>query len=325
MNFLNGIEYFFNMIYFPIVVIFGILANVIIIVVLSRKAFDKTPSRSLLRILAASDLLAVLGIIPYYGSAFGISLNSFVYYSNFCCKLAYFWLYYNPAVSSWLLVMISVERFIFIRYRKVTINQNRIFITCIVIFIFIWNLLIYTQIFANTELIESTNFTLKNISINNNSSLTNQSSRYFICDIINPEYKFILGWVDMSNSALFPFLINSISTILLIHSIIISRRKILANGNSRNNSALKKDIQFSLVIVTLNIAFIFLNMPINIFLLNGYHSNTMYLFLAAIFYFQFIFNILVYIFFNKIFKKELLKIFTVLKYLADKQTSFESK
>ena len=317
MNFLDGIEYFFSMIYFPIVVIFGILANVIIIVVLSRKAFDKTPSRSLLRILAASDLSAVLGIIPYYGSAFGISINSFVYYSNLCCKVAYFWLYYNPAVSSWLLVMISIERFISIRYRKVTLYQNKIFITCIVMFIAFWNLLIYTQIFANTHLIDAPS--------NDNSSLANQSSSDFICDMINPEYKFILGWVDMVNSALFPFLINSISTILLIESIITSRRKILANGNSRNNSALKKDIQFSLVIVTLNIAFIFFNMPINIFLLNGYHSNSLYLFLAAIFYFQFIFNILVYIFFNKIFKKELFKIFSVFKYLTNNQTSFESK
>ena len=64
----NAFQYFLDMICAPSIIIFGLIANLIIIMVLSRKAFDKTPSRNFLRVLAISDFSAILGMIPYYGS-----------------------------------------------------------------------------------------------------------------------------------------------------------------------------------------------------------------------------------------------------------------
>ena len=76
---------------------------------------------------------------------------------------------------------------------------------------------------------------------------------------------------------------------------------------------LKKDVQFSVIIIAMNVLFFVFNAPIFVYNLLlgavlGSGNDLLKLLFNVLYYGQYIFNILVYIFLNKLFKKELASI-----------------
>ena len=116
----------------------GIIGNVVIIFVLSRKRFKRFPSREYVLILTVNEIFGILTILPYYGSAFNIDM---LHLNNKTCKTFSYLSYTFVTFSSWLLVYINIERLATIKpYRAVAnLFQKKWFQTVILVIIFFWN------------------------------------------------------------------------------------------------------------------------------------------------------------------------------------------
>lgn len=138
MSSLEGFEFFLEVICPPFMLFIGIFGNIVIVAVLSRKKFRHNTSRNFLRVLAVNEMIAILTIVPYHGTAFNINL---LYLNDAACKAFSYLAYTFPAVSSWLLVYINIERLATIKpYRAVAnLFQKKWFQTVILVIIFFWN------------------------------------------------------------------------------------------------------------------------------------------------------------------------------------------
>ena len=285
-------NYFLTMICAPIMFIFGIIGNLLIILVFSRMSQEKNTAKNYFCALAAIDALNTVLIIVYHPDAFQ---SYFICISQFTCKLTDFMAYFLPASTSWLLVMIGIDRLALIKYRSIKIFEKRTFQFSMICSIFLWNFFVYVERFKFSYLdIQSLN--------NTNDSCNSIDS----CDIYDVSTTDILSWIDLANSTIIPFLTMITCSCLIIHSIYITRRKIQINKSKSAMVRFKKDIQFSITIILLDILFFIFNLPICVYSFFGFQSNSIFDSLDLLFSCQHVTNILIYIFLNSEFKKEFL-------------------
>ncbi len=93
-------------------------------------------------------MIAILTILPYHGTAFNINL---LYLNETACKTFSYLAYTFPAISSWFLVYINIERYVTIKpYRLATQLFKKVwFQITVLIGILVWNILINTgRLFA---------------------------------------------------------------------------------------------------------------------------------------------------------------------------------
>ena len=97
----------------PLLLAFGTCTNILSLLVLTRKRMIKHSTYSYLAILSVVDLTALyLGLIrDYLAHGFGIYMKS-----AFLCKIHSFLFYYTLDFSSWILVAVSVDRFLAITF-----------------------------------------------------------------------------------------------------------------------------------------------------------------------------------------------------------------
>ena len=97
----------------PMLLLFGTFTNILSLLVLSRKRMRKHSTYVYLAILSVIDLLALwLGITrDFLAHGFNIHIRAW-----WLCKLHSFFFYYLLDMSSWILVAVSVDRFIAITF-----------------------------------------------------------------------------------------------------------------------------------------------------------------------------------------------------------------
>ena len=111
-----------SFIYMVLLLLFGLFGNLIVMTVFSTKEFKRSPSRSIYKFLIIIDSITLVNTISI---EFLMSLN-FVYpnlnfkwwlYSEFLTK---FYFYISHTLNTaYLLVFISIEKFITIRYSNI--------------------------------------------------------------------------------------------------------------------------------------------------------------------------------------------------------------
>jgi len=205
-------------------------------------------------------------------------------------------------VSPWLLVYITVERYIAIQHNTITIFKQKNFQNFIIIFIFIYNLGIYSPMAILKQVFSEP--------INTTAMSFNQTDLYIYCDFAKPIQLKIMSTLDLINSALAPFFIMLAFSIALICVIFQKRLRILNMRSKRDKNRLIRDIRFALSSIMLNITFVTLNLPLclnNIFFPNA--SDFWYNVFLIIFYATFSINSYILAFFNSIFRNELLTMF----------------
>lgn len=140
MSSLDGLVFFLDVICPPFMLFIGIFGNIVVVTVLSRKKFRYNTSRNFLRILAINEMIAILTILPYHGTAFSFDL---LYSNDIACKIFSYLAYTFPSFSSWLLVYINIERLVTIKpYRKpVKYFQKKWFQILVLVVILVWNIL----------------------------------------------------------------------------------------------------------------------------------------------------------------------------------------
>ena len=172
--------------------------------------------------------------------------------SIYVCKIYLFISYVTGPLSPYLIVYISVERFVAFKYpsRKSIMRSKRNQVVYLA-FIIVYNFLLYLPIPIFFEI--------------SSGNSTNQTGNMKQCTFVNLEIQMILNLMDTVNRVLLPFILMIVFTVLLIFSIVRSSQRIAANlSRSKQNKRLKRDIKISISLIFINIFYILLALPISI-------------------------------------------------------------
>ena len=100
---------------YPAVSLFGLITNSISFVIFSRKRFQNTIFSTYFRLYLLFQTLNLI-LLPINKM---LELNNNVYFSkisNFTCKLRFFYPNFNLANAAWLLIIISIDRYLSISH-----------------------------------------------------------------------------------------------------------------------------------------------------------------------------------------------------------------
>ncbi len=143
--------------------------------------------------------------------------------SVYLCKIYWFICFVSAPFSPYLIVYISVERFVAFKYpSRKSIMRSKL------------NQLIYlTLIIVYNWLLYSTTAIFAEISSDNS---TNQTGYIKQCAFSNPEIGMILNLIDTVNRVILPFILMIVFTFLLIFTIVKSRQRICLHQIKTNGS-----------------------------------------------------------------------------------------
>ena len=284
-----------NYIFITILLIIGLLGNLIGLIVFSKLDTKRFSSRNIFISLAVVDTInmCILSV-----NLFLREKNIFMeLLSDLSCKLIKsLFSHAFEATSSWLLVFLSIDRFISIRFQNAIFNK-KISFQCIIIFsILILNLVVYTP---KAILNEHTTY-----------NISNQSN--FACQNKKYNTRIILEVIDFLNSTLIPFLLMLFFSIQLIYVIFKSRLRIIRITNQLARNRLRKDIKFAITSIILNFMFFIFNLPISLANFFSVEVNSdLFHIVIYIFFASFGVNFYILFFFNSLFRK---KVCSLLKF-----------
>ena len=275
-----------------VLLFFGLVGNSAGIVVFYRKKMKKITTNKIYRTMLFMDsFFLCTQIFQDSALSLGLDLRNL---STLSCKIRYYWNYSIGPVSPWLLVYITVERYIAIQHSRITLLKSENFQKITMVLILIYNLSIYSPMAILKQVFSKP--------LNSNAT-----ELYYFCDFFEPVQSTIMMTLDLVNSALAPFTIMLAFSIALICVIFKKRLRILDMRSKRDKRRLVKDIRFAFSSIMLNLTFVAFNLPLcltNIFF--PYVSGFLFNVFIVLFYCTFCINFYVLAFFNYIFRDELL-------------------
>jgi hypothetical protein len=266
---------------FPIlIIVLGTVDNILGLLVLNRKKLKKIGPVEMYKYLFIVGMANYPKILQCYLHNFGIYFENT---SVMACRLtSYFW-YTTDPLSPMILVYISIERFILIKYPNKRVILNKKINQYIYMIILIgFNLIINIWVVFDYDLINIQNLT--------KCASENKRSRYLL----------------ILNSHLIPYSLMITFTLLLIYSTFKSRRRVIANYTNRQNRTFKRDIKFALSSLSLNFIFILFNLPVSF---RSYFYPDLFLFFLYLHLFSFSINFYLLFIFNSLFRKQFLSFF----------------
>jgi len=280
---MSNFEYFLEVIYPASLIVSSLVANILVILVYSRRKFKKLPTRNILRLIALIDITSGLQLIKH------LLRNAYDYNiylaSRALCKLLNYISYTNSIVA-WLLVYISCERFLSIMHPKLN-NSLRKFQNIIVTLICVLNLSIYSQDLIYIDILIEENETYCHI-----------------LDLYQKPYE-VFSWYDLCNAVVIPFLLMSTLSVILIFSIfhVRSHMRVSFLASKRRR---RRDVRFSMTLILLNAVFITFNLPITIYLASNLfeYSDLWFNVFDDLYYTSFAVNFFIYLIVNSVFRKE---------------------
>jgi hypothetical protein len=237
-------------------------------IVFSRKKFHNTVFWVYYRALFFSDTFTLsISIFDYLQFFYGIFIETF---SSFLCK-SYFFLYsVMPATTSWILVVIGLDRMIsIIRPKKFSFKNKTKFQLTVCFLILMWNATYYIPVIVYNEQVEFV------FLINQ----TNTSDTFNSC-LIQIDYQDILVRVmEILNSVIIPFILMFIFTSTTIVFLFHSRKKITHSNFNNNNSATQRnsthlrDRKFAITSVAVNLFYLISVFPKTCMIVVFFNSN----------------------------------------------------
>jgi hypothetical protein len=278
-----------NLLFYIIIYIFifvcliGIIGNILSFIVFSRKKFQNTIFSTYFRILAICDLLTLLFRTEFFLSQF--QLTTLISFTEFLCKIHNFLIYLIPCLSIWILLLISLDRSLSILTpAKFLFRKKQMFQLLACLIISVYNILLCFPLFFTSTIEQTPKNSTSPLECNNQSVL--------------------IDLLQLASSAIIPFILMLISSILIIKTLFNSRK------NSNNSNRIKKkDIKFAFTSIGLNISFFILNFPLSLYLIISYFVEdnfTIHAFLSMLLYSHYCTLFFVSYFLNSTFKKEFL-------------------
>ena len=287
-----ALKYFLTMICPPLVLSIGLVGNLLVILVFSRRNMRRNKSNHYLRSLAVSDALASASVLIYFGQFMGIEP---LYLSATHCKALDALGYFVCANSNFILGMVSIDRLALIKYKQFVFIHKPAFKLGFVAALYTTNLTIY-------GLLRAMNVNLM--------TFVEDNTTFFSCDIDNESFKTSYALFDIIYSTLLPGLLMLFCSVSLIRVVYLSRKRLFqASGNDKKCfKSVRQDVQFAVITIVMNVCFLVFNLPCTLYNLFGDEGDLVFMLTNMLFYFQYAFNIFVYMCLNKVFKRELLLI-----------------
>jgi hypothetical protein len=313
----------------PIFIVINILGNLITFIVFSRKTFRNKSIAFYGRIMNIIDsICSFLMIRAIYQHGYEINTNLS---NQFLCLFGSYLTLSLSVISSYLLCVVSFDRMIAIVFpKRFDFLKKKSFQILITLFTIFSQLIFYIgypihsnlTIFRFDEIVGITRIPI----VRNSSSISNTDSNLSIDFIesfitIVTEIRFCLLFeknlertyriLDLVNSTIIPFTLMITFTIITIVKINKSRKN-TSSHSSLSKQAIKvkrRDINFALVCVALNLVYLIFYTPAVTFQLLEV-QNFAFLAISTIigqhfFYFYFGSMFFINIFVNKIFKREI--------------------
>lgn len=299
--------YFEEFLYFSslIILVFGIPGNVMLLIMYSRKKLKRFSFSIYFQLIAIIDLFITLNWLKIF---FRYQYNYYIEDTSlFMCKFVSYSIYCAGPISSWNLIAVSVDRLVTIMFpRRFVFLFKRAYQIAIISCIFVFNMVYYIHLLIDFRLVD-----VNTASINS----THQSK--YVC-VMNFD---VLYWIDLVNASILPFIFMILSSSLTINFIVKSRTRTNTRTTTRTcRRILNRDIKFGLTSISLNILFLVLNMPNQIFgiylsLSNDYEpvlwKDLLGFILLAMFYANHAFGFYLQLAINGIFRKEVTKVFCI--------------
>lgn len=244
----------------PILLVLGTVGNVLTIIVLIRSKSRTSSTAMYLLALAVSDLLVLwTGLLrQWIKYMFDIDLRHF---SETGCKIHVFFVYLSTQCSSWLLVAVTLERFVGVWLpHKVkqgcTPRIAAVIICLVVVCLMLLNVHWFYGMGMYTILHENVTY-------------------QFNCNPVYDHYLDFVGfkwpWIDLCVFSLVPFTILLLGNISIIVRVLVSKHKTRRRIAPLNTAAsVQKDdktTQLTLLLVMLNLVFFICTIPISIYLI----------------------------------------------------------
>ena len=230
---------------YPLITIIGLITNPLSIFIFTRTKLNKTTFSVYFRFFLLFQCLDL--ILPIY-KMFQYNLNiDFSIWSNFLCKLRFYYSRVNLATPAWFLAIISFEQFMSIVYpTKLLIRKKLKFQLLSSLLIIIMNLLFFTPTlifcYVKYEKINETNET--------------------------KECVFDGSWfdiVDLIYAILIPCILMSIFTSITIATVFKSRQTTTRPPGI--NKLKSKDIRFAITSISNIFLYLIFNIPYFIFII----------------------------------------------------------
>lgn len=282
------LEYFVVYLMAPLILAFGLFGNITGIIVLSREKLIKIGSRNTFRYLLSIDSIYLVQILqPYLANPFNHDLTI---QSNLACKLFYYFNYSLDVISPWLLVYISIEKYVSITNQfKTNVFRRTSYQRFYLLFITLFILCYYLPfVFIFTMQQDQT-----------------------VCNFKNVNYQTLLTSMDLIIRVLVPFILMSIFTILIIKTIFESRNRVRTQYTHRQNRTFQRDIKFSITSILLNLIYFVLSLLISVifFVRRSNDDILVYLLALYLFYMCYACNFYLILASNSLFRNEFLMIF----------------
>jgi growth hormone secretagogue receptor len=256
----HGLEETSHYIYaivFPIIFILGLIGNLFSSIIFSVTKLNYTSCGIYFLLLAICDSLALIGGLHHCLTiGYHVEVPNAAY-----CRARNFLLYTSMDMSSWMVVAISVDRYLKVKFpikaRMYATRKLSIIVSCIFTIIFIVKNVHLLTVFIG-------DFT-DDAADNCDPNPDYQSYMFF--------FKNIWPWIDLTTYALLPFIIVAISNALIIHDQYKRRFKLR-----------KRNLDLSLITLLLvsSISLIVCNLPITIlaviypYISISYDTNELY-------------------------------------------------
>ena len=249
-------------IFSPIFLMFGTVFNILSFVVFCHKSMRQSVTSMLFRILAILDFLFIyahpMPAVFYY--LFGIEIFT---RNNLTCKVFWFWLNSSRALSSWVLVFISVERLICVyepHLAKIKFTKERAFIGISVICIIVIGLCMFIPFIVETFILRDNQGNVVQ-RFCKATGLNSPFLRYYA--------DYVFPWVDFFLYTGIPFVCMLICNVAIIINLNIAKRK---RQNVTHNAEQSKSQTHGLTAMLLTVSFAFLlqTASINIYFISNY-------------------------------------------------------
>jgi hypothetical protein len=257
--------------------------NILNFIVYSRKTFKNKPIAFYSRVINVLDSIsALLMIRRVFSSGFNIGIDQL---NPILCALGSYSVGSISVMSSLLLCMISFDRMMSILYpNRFNILKKKSFQVFITIFIILSQLAFYSvyPIFNKWYRPTATQWQNRTIFINEsipNSNQTNLTISFeavlvtITIDIIvcgNQAMDRTIRLMDSINASIWPFSLMITFTLITLGKIFISRmnsasRSQTSNVKSKIKNIKRKDLNFAIVSISMNLVFLILYTPVCVF------------------------------------------------------------
>ncbi|XP_033749286.1 growth hormone secretagogue receptor type 1-like [Pecten maximus] len=191
----------------PILLVLGTVTGVINLMVLTRRKIRKNSSAMFFIALAVADLIVLHTGLTRQWLIYSFDLDIRMK-NNFLCKTNYFIVYLSLQMSSWTLVLITIERMIVVQFPyKAKVLCTRTRALSAILFIFLVLFLVNMHSLIGGDITTTTN------SFN--------STTYVVCGGITEHYhtfrRYYWGWIDLLIFCVLPScIILALNTIIIV-------------------------------------------------------------------------------------------------------------